>query len=300
MTMMQTASLLRLRARARRVSGTLGALAALSLLSCGENQTRSPQNAAFEGGAPAPLACVPNLDGKIDANELAPAFGVEARYLVNPAGESRTVDLAGRVDANGVRVWDYSTPFVDDRIATIVAQKPDDKWYAGSFPGAEFVTPLDLAGTTVSIYARTPEQIRLLGLASTDPDPPDGKTLLVYDPPVVLYELPLVPGSTHTSTGTTKNATLRGQPYAGRDTYEVSVDAAGKLVLPDITFTQALRVRTRVTVEPIAGEPRTQRQVSFFFECFGEVARATSADGEPAEDFSNATELRRLGLSPAE
>lgn len=269
-------------------------------LGCSDNKTYAPQNAAYEAGAPAPLACVPNLDGKIDSNELAPAFDVAARFLVNPPGQSRTIDLLGRVEAGGARVWDYSTPFVDDRIASISAQKPDDKWYAGSFPGAEFVAPLDLASRNVGVYSRSEEEIRILGIASVDENPPEGKTLLVYDPPVVLYKLPLVPGSSHKSTGTTKNATLRGQPYAGRDTYDVKVDAAGKVILPDITFTQALRVRTLVTVEPIAGATTTQRQVSFFFECFGEVARATSVANEPAEDFSNVSELRRLGLGPAE
>lgn len=270
------------------------------LLACGDNETHSAQNAAYEAGAPAPLACVPNLDGKIDANELSPAYGVAARYLVNPAGQSRTIDLQGRVESGGARVWDYSVPFTDDRIATVIAEKPDDKWYAGSFPGAEFVTPLDLGGRTVTIYARTADEIRILGLASAEANPAEGKTLLVYDPPVTIYKLPLVPGSTHKSTGTTKNATLRGQPYAGRDTYEVTVDAAGKVILPDITFTQALRVRTLVTIEPIAGATTTQRQVSFFFECFGEIARATSASNEPSVDFSNVTELRRLGLAPAD
>ena len=272
----------------------------LALVACGDNQTHPAQNAAYEAGAPAPLACVPNLDGKIDANELAPAYGVAARYLVNPSGQTRTIDLLGRVEAGGARVWDYSVPFVDDRIATVVAEKPDDKWYAGSFPGAEFVTPLDLSGRTVTVYARTANEIRILGIASAEANPAEGKTLLVYDPPVVLYKLPLIPGSTHKSTSTTKNATLRGQPYAGRDTYEVNVDAAGKVILPDITFSQALRVRTLVTIEPIAGTTTTQRQVSFFFECFGEVVRATSAANEPSADFSNVTELRRLGLAPAE
>jgi len=76
------------------------------------------------------------------------------------------------------------------------------------------------------------------------------------------------------------------------------VDGAGELVLPDVTFTQALRVRTRTTIEPLVGQSTSQRQVSFFFECFGEVARATSLVDEPLEDFQTALEVRRLGLLP--
>lgn len=202
------------------------------------------------------------------------------------------------VEASGQRVWDYSTPFTDDRIASVTARHIDDKWFAGSFPNAEFIAPLELAARNFTIYSRDENEIRILGIASADPDPPEGKTLLVYDPPIVLYKLPLVPGAKNTSTGTVRNGTLRGQPYAGRDTYETNVDAAGRLALPDITFTQVLRVKTFVTVEPIAGEKTTQRQVSFFFECFGEVVRATAPTNEPNEDFTVATELRRLGLAP--
>jgi hypothetical protein len=32
------------------------------------------------------------------------------------------------------------------------------------------------------------------------------------------------------------------------------------------------------------------------FECYGEVARATAADGETNDDFINTSELRRLGF----
>ena len=292
---------MRMRSVLRSIAlSALAASPALVLSACQDNVTTLPQAAAYEAGAPTPLACVPNLDGKIESAELAPAFGVAARYLVNPQGQSRTIDLQGRVDQGGARLWDYSTPFTDDRVATITAEKPDDKWFAASFPGAEFVAPVDLGARTVGIYARTNEEIRLLGLASADAAPAEGKTLMVYDPPVVLYKLPLVAGAKHTSVGTVKNVTFRGQPYAGRDTYEVSVDASGKLALPDINFTQVLRVRTTVTVEPIAGTKTVQRQVGFYFECFGEVARATSVQNEPAEDFSNVAELRRLGLGPAQ
>jgi hypothetical protein len=95
-----------------------------------------------------------------------------------------------------------------------------------------------------------------------------------------------------------KNATLRGLPYAGQDSYAISVDAAGELILPSITFTQALRVRTTVTATPAAGAAVTTKQVSFLFECFGEVARATSQTGETQDNFTTAAEVRRLGLLP--
>ena len=56
---------------------------------------------------------------------------------------------------------------------------------------------------------------------------------------------------------------LRGLPYDGKDTYEVKVDGAGELLTPDFIFTQVLRVRTKVTVEPSAGQATVQRQTAF-------------------------------------
>jgi len=57
-----------------------------------------------------------------------------------------------------------------------------------------------------------------------------------------------------------------------------------------------LKVSTRIVVEPAAGLTVTQRQVGFLFECFGEVARATSLNDEPDEDFTTAQEIRRFGI----
>ena len=103
-------------------------------------------------------------------------------------------------------------------------------------------------------------------------------------------------GKSWVSVGTVVNGTIRALPYAGRDTYQVSVDAAGRLELTDLTFTQALRVRTRITVEPAVGASVVRRQVSWLFECFGEVARAVADPTDLAENFTRTTELRRLGL----
>ncbi|MDB4998703.1 MAG: hypothetical protein JWM74_6135, partial [Myxococcaceae bacterium] len=40
---------------------------ASGLASCSENLTPSPERAGYDAGALAPLSCLPNLDGKIDA-----------------------------------------------------------------------------------------------------------------------------------------------------------------------------------------------------------------------------------------
>jgi hypothetical protein len=281
---------------------SLRPLVLLSILcaavACDDRQLEPPLHAAYDAGPVAPLSCIPNLDGKIDANELLPALGIAEHLLVSPAGQDRMVDIVGKVDAQGRFAWDEASDIASDQLATIMAGAITGKWYAGSFPGATFVAPFDVADTVDAIYVNDASSIRLLGLASPTENPPEGKTLLVYAAPVVLFQFPLTSGLAYTSIGQSTNATVRGLPYAGKDTYDTKVDGAGSLSLPDFTFTQALRVRTSVTVEPAAGAKTTRKQVSFLFECFGEVMRATSKDNEPNDNFTIASEVRRLSAAP--
>lgn len=267
-----------------------------ALPACSENLTVTKDRAPYAAGEPTKLTCVPNLDGKIDSNELAPTFDTAVRFLVSPAGKDQPIDLVPKPFGDGKQRWNYSIDMKDDQVATISASSIKGKWYEKSFPENAFVAPFDAAGRTEAVYTHDAQAVSLLGLASKEPNAPEGQTLFVYTAPVAVYRFPLVQGAAYTSVGEVKNATLRGLPYAGRDTYEVKVDAVGQLELPDLTFEQALRVRTKVTVEPAAGAPTTQVQVSFLFECFGEVARVTSKTGEKTEDFTVASEIRRFGL----
>lgn len=271
--------------------------AIFAVLACGENETPPPQKSPYVAAQQSALPCVPNLDGKIESRELAPAIGIPTTYLVSPAGRERGVDLVGG-QRDGKTVWSFDVDFADDQVARIQAQKIDGKWYAGSFASVAnaIVTPIDAADQTEGIYTHTDQAFSLHGVASSADGP--NKTLLIYKTPIALYKFPLQPGAKYTSTGEVTNGTFRGLPYAGRDTYEVNIDAAGEVSLPDFTVTQALRVKTKVTVAPAAGQVTTQRQTSFLFECLGELVRATSKLEEPDENFTTAAELRRLGLAP--
>lgn len=267
--------------------------------SCSDNETPAPKHPAYDGGVVTPLPCVPNLDGKIESGELVPQVGIPASYLVNPSGKDRTVDVGGQ-NVAGKLTWSFGVDYADDQVAKIQAQNIDGKWYAASFSGVAnpIVVATDLADRTEGVYTQDDQGFFLHGVASTDPSPPEGKTLLVYTAPVMLYRFPLQPGAAWTSIGEVKDGMLRGLPFASRDTYDVKVDGAGELDLPDFVLTQVLRVRTNVSVAPSAGAVTTQRQVGFLFECLGEVARATSKLNEPDENFTTASELRRLGLAP--
>ena len=288
------------------MKNALSTILAFSLLAaCGNDQTFLPPDAAYTTDGQAPLSCIPNLDGKITSNELQAAIGASERYMVSPAGQNEAISavapagLAGTVNGNGQRVWNWSTSLASDKDFTLVPATLAGKWYASSFPNGQFVLPIDAADTTEGVYLHDDQAIRLLGIASTLESPTQGKTLVVYETPVILYQFPIEVGASWTSTGVSKNATLLGLPYAGTDTYATQVDASGVMILPDYTFTQVMRVSTLVTVAPDVGPPpNTQRQVSFLFECFGEVARATSVLNETNADFTTASEIRRLGATP--
>jgi len=271
-------------------------LPVLALLACGPNETPPATTPdPYQPGTPA-LTCVPDLDGKIESHELEAVTDAAAQYLVSPAQQERSVNVAGRVDGDGKQLWDWSRDDETDQAATLRASALTGKWYAASFPDGQFVAPVDLAGTTEGIYRKDDTALWLLGVASREENGSGGKTLLPYTAPVALYRFPIEHGRSWVSIGEVRNGTFAGLPYAGRDTYEVDVDGAGTLHLPHLSFTQAMRVRMRVTVAPAVGITVQKRQVSFLFECFGEVARATSRAAETEADFTTAAEVRRLGL----
>ncbi len=263
--------------------------------SCGENTTPEPR--VPYSGTPTQLTCVPNLDGVITSDELGAAYGISIDFLISPQGTERTVSPLGVVASDGGRVWDWGEDHADDQALRLSPEPLGTQWYADHFPGAQLVLPLDALGETVGVYSRTQSAFIVHGTASRDPDPPNGRTLLVYEDPIALFRFPLEDGQAYTASSTITNGLLFGLPFAGRHTYEVALDGTGELLLPQLTFTLVQRVTTRFIVEPAIGNPATVRQIGFVFECFGEVARATSRTGETDPNFTTAAEVRRVGQS---
>ena len=291
-------------------TATLLAVAPLLVLTAcaGENETFPEELLPYGTQEPEPLPCLPNLDGRIDANELSPTLNQIASYRVSPplpleSDGIRPMDLTGVVGQDGRRVWDWSKPDADDRVATFMAKLLVDQWYVPHFPDGRFSMPTDAAGRVHAVYSHGDEALRLHGVASFIENPPEGQTLLVYEQPVDFFPFPLTIGDSWSQTGRVRNGVLLGvKPWSQDDLYEVSVDMAGELRLPDFSFAQAMRVLTKVTIKPKAGQKKgtTQYQVSFVYECFGEVARATSPfvldpEQDPGPDFPLAWEVRRLG-----
>jgi hypothetical protein len=269
---------------------------ALACAACEDNLTHPSTTATpTEAGTTSPLSCVPNLDGVIESSEAQPTLGIAAHYLVNPSGTTRTVDVVGSTSSTGQLVWDWGTSYSNDEDVAIEASAVQGKWYATTFPNGQFATAFDAAHTLEAVYSQDDDGLYLQGLASTEQNPSEGQTLWAYDTPVRLYAFPLSPGTTWSATGNIKNGLVKGQPYSASDTYQGTDDATGQLILPDFTFTQAHRLRFVVTTTFSAGgAPQVNRQVSFLFECFGEVGRATSEPNETNDDFTTTVEQRRL------
>lgn len=286
-------------------TGSFGALVVVLFLAtgCGENQTPPADGDPYAPGDVDELACRPALDGQIDADQLQPALGVPISYRVSPAAEERPIDLAGFVDAQGERVWDFSQDHRSDQQLEVEATALAEQWYAEHYEGADFSTVLDPDLRLDAVYSHDGQDFFLHGYASQQEDTSLGKTLVVYQEPVPVYRLPLREGDTWGGTGVVQDGMVRGLPYTGQETYAFRVDATGALWLPDIRFEKVLRIRTELTVDTPLGEPIYRQQVQFLFECFGEVMRLVGpdlelADGVSTDDyvFDRTVEMRRFGF----
>jgi hypothetical protein len=266
-------------------------VAAIAVAGCGENLTP----AAGLDATP-PLACTPNLDGMIEAREFVELASVRSLALRSPPGSSPVVDVRGVVDDRGRHTWSLAGDALGTVPHEVSALAIASRWYADHFPAARFAfTSAD--GALDSLYSQTADALWLHGLASTDEQPARGQTLIVYADPVLVYRFPFTRGDTWTTTTEVPAGTFDGISFSGRDTYVITNDASGFLELPDLSFTQAHRVRFAITSQPAIGPAITRRQVAFLFECFGEVARITSRVDEPAEDFTIADEVTRFSVT---
>jgi hypothetical protein len=259
-----------------------------ALAACGDNLTYVTETAP---GATV-LSCTPNLDGVLATDEVPVVLDAQARFRV--ASGALAVNLDGVVGSDGRRRFDFAGSYPGDRYVGISGTAIANRWYSASFPGAEFVAPIDVEGALDGIYSRAADGLRLHGFASPTEEPSEGKTLLIYDTPALVLALPLRVGTTWVSTARVVGGTLRGQPYAGTDRYESVVAGTGELRLPALTFASAFEVRTKVTASPSSGSAVVRRQAGFYAECFGEVARATSGDNEESASFTTASEVRRF------
>lgn len=249
------------------------------------------------GGDGGPLAdggavCVPNLDGRITRAEVSFPVGASVIYAVNRDGTTVDgVSTAGSDGGSAGRIWDFSAARSEDHRVLDELVSPTGQWWASSYPTATFATLADRASGVYGVYRATDTALTLLGTVSTEAN----KTNLALSPPVDVLRFPLAVGTTWdvTSTG---SGTYNYSLLQNSNQYHFSVDARGEVWTPSARF-PVLRVRMDLTQSiPLTVFSRTVRSYVFVSECWGVVARVTSADNEAAVEFTRAVEYRRLSL----
>jgi len=258
-----------------------------------------PQGPDVFGSMQQATMCLPNNDGVIDGSEMPVVIGAVVSLRANPPGVHQVVVPAGRQEGNRW-VWDFSA--VDDGEVTtrIKVHAIEGTWFAPHFPDATNAAAVSVHEPDVlGIYRAGEGEVALLGLASAQADPPGGRTLLVYDQPLMLFRFPLYPGKTWSQTVTFRDALLKGVKNAGREEYLFAVDGAGEVRLPQFSVANALRFRMRVRQTFVVGHGESSVQSIYYLwlsECLGEVARMVSLPHETDPNFGLAREVRRMGL----
>lgn len=235
--------------------------------------------------------CRGNRDGVIQREELPFVAGIEVRYRTNPSNTLATVNTHGTSRADGTRAWDYSTEAGD--LVTLTALTTEGQWFAADFPTAQYASRLDPRASPLGVYRNGDTGVELLGVAGANES--DG-TRVRYASPILLLRFPMSVGQSWSSEANTVDGMYEHTPVAAHDRYDVTVDARGELRLAALTFPDALRVRVETTQRFPAGPGTRKIQYLWLVECYGEVARVSSRDGEVDPDFTMAIEYRRLGL----
>jgi hypothetical protein len=251
------------------------------------------------------IACAPDHDGVLAADEVQVAVGASITYTVNGGGATVSVpDLAGAPCEAGL-CWDLSAPQAADEIVVdeVAALSGEAHWFAPDFADLDdaVVIPLNPHEGTLGVYRKTDEALWLVGMVSEAPQ----ATSLRYDPPVPLVRFPLAKFVTYEveaeAAGLYDGDTypnLYGVQVVHR--YHFVVDGEGALTVPAGTF-EVLRLSLDLTMEirNALGVPfYTERYkvIDFLAECLGLVARLRSTEGEMDPFFGVATEYKRLGF----
>lgn len=245
-------------------------------------------DAGVDGGADGGGVCEYVDDGVIQRDEMVIEVGLGATYRVNQNAPV-TVDLVG-TQSGGEPLWDFTGNTASDQSVVDELLPVAGTWFAADFPNATYIAHLD--PDTYGVFRVTTGALSMIGVASVTPN----QTLMTYDVPVDLLRFPIGLGD-HYVTNATSTGTFNWTPlWTIEETYDVTVDALGTVVVPAGSF-HALRIRTNLH-QYIPFTVFTVDRVLYIWvtECFGIVARIVSEDDEPQNIFTNAAQYRRMTL----
>lgn len=274
----------------------LGAVMTAGAFGCSADPGPVGPDGAVDGGGFIPFdagpgpTCRGNRDGVISRDELVFVVGAEGRSGSTPRARSRGSTPAARCARRLARL---GSPRRRRRPRPLRLEPASSQWFAARFPEAQYAARLDPRAPLLGVYRATDTAVQLLGAAGPAAS---SETVIPYATPLDVLRFPLRLGDTWTATSQTQTPPVEGVPAVSRDRYEITVDARGEVRTEAITFSDALRVRVELTQTFPAGPGARRIQYLWMAECYGEVARAVSREGEVNPEFSEATEFRRIGL----
>lgn len=241
-------------------------------------------------GAPASdgdvVTCAPDHDYVITRDEVLLAAGQQATFRI---AQDVTVSTAGTLSPQGEQSWDLAASLAGDHDVEVHLEPMTGHWFAPSFPGASYAVRLSSTNDLLGVFELTDDALLLRGVVSPEGGPT--RTELAYDPPVTVLELPLTSTSAW-SVDTTATGVTGGVWAVATESYDIAVDAGGIVATPYGPF-PVLRVATDLT-RTAGGVVVTSKSYAFVAECYGIVATIASHEYETDDDFSEASEVRRL------
>lgn len=229
-------------------------------------------------------SCTFNNDGVIDRAEEPFLVGLGALFVVNPGGSTVAVSL----NAVG-NTWDFTGSVPNERKSFDQLVSPAGAWWAADFPSATYAELLDDGQAIFGVYRATANALQLLGVVSEQGGVQ--KTELTYATPIDVLKFPLQVGSSWTSESDVSGF-ASGIGFFAHEKYTFAVDARGTTKVAAGTF-DTLRLRTNYT-QTVGFAVTTRVLYLHLAECYGAVARIRSRDNETSNDFTQATEYRRL------
>ncbi|MBA3541802.1 MAG: hypothetical protein H0T79_19465 [Deltaproteobacteria bacterium] len=231
--------------------------------------------------------CAPDRDGSVTGAELPLVAGRMATFRTTT---SATFNTAGTASGGGMRQWDLSAMLAGDADAMVALASPDGAWWSADFPTATYASNLSAGSDLIGVFRVEAAAVVLLGVVS--PAAGSFQTKLTYEPPAKILALPFTAGSTWTTTSAV-SGTVSGVGVFYDETYASLADQVGMMKTPYGEF-PVVRVATDLTRTSGATTLLTKRQFGWFAECFGAVATVVSEDNEPASEFTDTTEVRRI------
>src|SRR5687768_8123936 len=223
--------------------------------------------------------CTPNHDGVITLAELPFAAGRMATYRV---ATDATWNTAGQAMQSGARAWDLDIQLSGDADRLLALGTPSAQWWTNAFPTATYATEMIATPNLRGVFNVGGGTITLLGVVS--PDGGTFRTELEYDPPAAMLGVPLMAGSTWSSTSTVSGY-AQGAIVAYTETYQSLVDQVGTMKTPYGEF-PVLRIATDLTRTSGLTTLSTKRMFTWVAECFGPVAAASSQDFASGAEFT--------------